>query len=244
MTRLGFDLDTVQGTRGIQIDITRTFNLGHTMRDLAKMQRHLDEVAALGIPVVDVAEPPMVSAISSWATLTADDVTVQRPTTSGEVEIVTIRDADGVIYVGVGSDHTDRALEAVDLPWSKQVAPNVVAPRLWLWEEISEHWNSVELECWIETDGGRELYQSASVSEFWTPLEMLAGADRKIVPPPGAVALFSGTVESLKHQLVYGNAWTIRMHDPVWDRTIEHRYSVTVLEEEILDNGLQRPIAQ
>lgn len=238
MTKLALTVTGKDGQSNLTLDLARTFNLGFTMRDAAKMREHLDEVVALGVPVVVSDNPPMVSPVSNWITITDTDVTVQGPKTSGEVEIVTIQDESGHIFVGVGSDHTDRALEVIDIPWSKQVAPNVIAPEVWRWEEVEPHWNDVQMECVVGVGGVESLYQQASVSEFWTPLEMLEGLRRKIVPTRGTIALFSGTVVSLGNEIIFGDSWTIRMIDPVLKRTIEHTYTVTVLNTEIIDNGL------
>jgi hypothetical protein len=225
------------GERALEVDLKRCYNLGFTMRDPEKMQRHLEECYKLGIKELICERPPLVMPISAWAVLTDDHIDVQRPRTSGEVEIVTLADADGTVYVGVGSDHTDRSLEGIDIPWGKQVAPNVVAPVLWRWEDVEPHWDSISMECSV-IDGGQEVaYQQAMVSEFWTPAEMLQGARESVVPVEGAVILFSGTVVSLEEKLRFAESWTIRMIDPVLDRTIEHTYTVTVLAPEVLNDG-------
>jgi len=175
--------------------------------------------------------------ISTWAVLTDDVITVQRDRTSGEVEIATVVDADGVIYVGVGSDHTDRALECIDIPWSKQVAPNVIAPTLWRWDEVADHWDDVLMESWVVDGGVRMKYQEANVSEFWTPVEMLQGVRDSVVDSGGAIAFLSGTVVSIEETLRFAEEWTIRLIDPVLDRIIEHTYRVEVLAREVLNDG-------
>jgi 4-hydroxyphenylacetate 3-monooxygenase len=226
-----------EGEHPLEVDLVRCYNLGFTMRDAEKMQRHLEEVYKHGITELICARPPLVMPISPWAVLTDNAIEVQRSRTSGEVEIVTLVDDAGEVYAGVGSDHTDRALETVDIAWSKQVAPNVVAPTVWRWSEVRGHWDDVVMESWVVDDGVRVHYQSASVAEFWTPTEMLAGVRESVVPVPGALILFSGTVVSLDEQLRFGHEWSLRMHDPVLGRTITHDYHVTVLAGEVLNDG-------
>lgn len=232
-----FTIAQRSGPRPATIDLARCYNLGFTMRDPEKMQRHLEEVYKLGIKELVCERPPLVMPISAWTVLTDTEISVQRPQTSGEVEIVTVADTDGAVYVGVGSDHTDRALEAIDIPWAKQVAPNVVAPVLWPWEEVEPHWDRVRMEAEVVDGGQRVKYQEASVAEFWTPTEMLAGARESVKPVPGGVILFSGTVVSLEERLRFAEQWTLRMTDPVLDRRIEHTYRVTVLADEVLNDG-------
>lgn len=241
MTTFDLTVERRSGAESMRLDLARCYNLGFTIRDPEKMQRHLEECYKLGIPELVVDRPPLVMPISPWAVVADATVPVQRPRTSGEVEIVTLAtsagDEPGSVYVTVGSDHTDRALEAIDIPWSKQVAPNVIAPTVWPWDEVADHWDRCSMASWVVDGGERVKYQEASVSEFWTPLEMLAGVRDSVVPVDGAVVLFSGTVVSLEEQLRFGREWTLQLHDPVLDRTIEHTYSVVVLAEEVLNDG-------
>ena len=237
MTVRSFIVHEADGDRDLEVDLRRCYNLGFTMRDEAKMQAHLEECYKLGIKELICDRPPLVMPISPWAVLTDDHITVQRPRSSGEVEIVTVVDADGAIYVGVGSDHTDRSLEGIDIPWGKQVAPNVVAPELWLWSDIESHWDQVSMECTVVDNGETVPYQRALVSEFWTPADMVQGTRDSVVAIEGALILFSGTVVTLEERLRFAERWTISMIDPVFDRRIDHTYDVTVLAGEVLNDG-------
>jgi len=237
MTRRTFTVQQADGDHELVLDLVRAYNLGFTIRDEEKMRRHLEECHRVGVPIPVVTRPPLVMPISTWAVLTDDVITVQRDRTSGEVEIATVVDADGTIYVGVGSDHTDRALECVDIPWSKQVAPNVIAPTLWKWDDVVDHWDDVLMESWVVDAGERVKYQEAGVSEFWTPVEMLQGVRDSVVDPGGAIAFLSGTVVSIEETLRFAQEWTIRLIDPVLDRVIEHTYRVDVLATEVLNDG-------
>jgi len=123
---------------------------------------------------------------------------------------------------------TDRKPEGTDIPRSKQVAPNIVAPSVSAWTDVAEHWDECSLDSWVTLDGERTHYQSASVSEFWTPPEMVAGVQGRV--PDDTPRLFvSGTVVSLGHSLIYGDTWELALHDPVLNRTISHTYNVVVL---------------
>jgi 4-hydroxyphenylacetate 3-monooxygenase len=218
----------------LQFPAKRVYNLGFTIRDAAKMKAHLDEVAKEGVPPPHTDNPPIIFPISSWATVTSDEITVQYDKTSGEIEIVTLV-LDDEMYVGVGSDHTDRALEAANIPWSKQVTPNVLAPTVWRWNDVADHWDAVQMESYVTENGTTKLYQKVGVAEFWTPLEMRDSLKGRVIPvTDGGMILFSGTVVSVDHQLNYGREWTLRMIDAVLGRQIEHTYRVVVLNDEIL----------
>jgi len=233
MSRLAMTLEKWPVERvALDLKVGRVYNLGFTIRDAEKMQRHLEECYAVGVPELKVDKPPLIFPMSSWATITDEEVTVQRARTSGEVEIVTIS-LGGELYIGVGSDHTDRELETIDIPWSKQVAPNVLAPTLWRWEDVAGHWDDVMLESYVLDEGKEVLYQRASVAEFWTPVEMVNSLEGRVPAITDAQILFSGTVVSEGEQLNFGREWRIAMIDPVFERKIEHTYRVVVLSEEV-----------
>lgn len=222
------------GNHDRDVTIVRAFNIGFTIRDAAKMQAHLDEVAKEGVPRPRVETPPIVFPLSPWAVTTASEVPVQYAKTSGEVEIVTLVDEDGELLVSVGSDHTDRVLEAIDIPWSKQVCPSIVAPRFWRWRDVADVWDETRIESDVSDRSGRmQPYQRAEVGEFLSPPEMVAALERKVRRQPGAYLFWSGTVVSLAAELEYGERFTIRLHNPPLGWTIEHTYTAPVLFEEV-----------
>jgi hypothetical protein len=93
----------------------------------------------------------------------------------------------------------------------------------------------VLIESYVASEPGDSpvLYQKGSVAEFWTPIEMLEGVKGRIVETPGAKVFLSGTIVSEGEKLNFGRVFTMRLHDPVADKTIEHSYTVTVLSKEI-----------
>ena len=234
-----FQVVDAAGRHPLRLDVTRVYNLGFTIRDPEKMQAHLDEIYKHGLSELKIDRPPIIFPISVWATITDSEATVQYEQTSGEVEIVTIDDGSGELYVTVGSDVTDRELETSNLAgqrnirWSKQDAPNVVAPTVWRWQDVEAHWDEVTIHSTI-SDGDRTVeYQRAGVDEFWTPAEMRASIDGRVTPVAGARILFSGTVVSLEEELCFGRTFSMSLHDPVLGRTIEHTYRTVVLSEEV-----------
>lgn len=229
--RMNFTVDRLSGSELLEVEVSRGYNLGFTIRDAAKMQAHLDEVAKEGVTPPVCETPPIIFPISNWAWLTGEDCDIQTEHTSGEIEIFMLDTADELL-VGVASDHTDRKLEGTDIPWSKQVAPNIVAPTLWAWSDVADHWDECRLDSWVTDKGVRTHYQSAGVAEFWSPPDMVAGVAGRVTDALPRVFV-SGTVVSLGHKLIYGELWELRLHDPVLDRSIEHTYRVTVLANEI-----------
>lgn len=240
MSARTFHVHGVDQEAVLDVDITRCFHLSFTMRDRAKMLRHLEEIYEmfqLGTLRITCDEPPLVLPVSPWTVLTDTEITVQKTRTSGEVEIVTVVDEDRRLYVTVGSDHTDRSLEAIDIPWAKQVTPDVVAPAVWRWEDVADHWDDVTMECTTGRPGGSRLHQRTSVAEFWTPVDMVAGLASNVRAVGGATVLFGGTSDTVHNEVDFADTWTISLIDPVLRRRIDHMYSVTVLATELVHDG-------
>ena len=91
---------------------------GWTGRDRAALEKHIEEMAAVG-----VRRPPSVPVFyrcSASRLTTAGEIQVVGEDSSGEVEFVLIQ-AEGNLWVGTGSDQTDRKVEAYGITVSKQM---------------------------------------------------------------------------------------------------------------------------
>ncbi len=210
--------------------IQRLYNIGSATRDAAAAVAHQQEVADAGVAIAFDIPAPRIYPIAVDALTTGGEVQVQGVETSGEVEIVLLM-ADR-LYVGVGSDHTDRALEKTSIAWSKQVCANVLAPVLWPFDEIRGDWDRCVLRCAV--DG--TPYQDVSVSAFLRPDDILSVLKERVPGlPERDFLIFCGTYASIGKVLRYGNSWSFELDDPVRGRRIEHTYCVTNLFDEIAD---------
>src|SRR4051812_29495319 len=96
---------------------------GFTGRNRDAVAAHVDELARLGVP--EPAGIPAFYPLSPRLLSVEPEILVSSTATSGEVEPVLFC-ANGSWYVGVGSDHTARDLERVDIGLSKAACPKVV----------------------------------------------------------------------------------------------------------------------
>ncbi len=161
--------------------------IGYAGRDRAAVDHHIEELAALGvsrpasIPLFMVFPPGLIAQEPSIA--------VTGLNTSGEAEIVVVVDGDEA-FVTVGSDHTDRDLEAVHMIASKAVCPKPVALSGWSAAEVGDRWEELSLRSHIDGD---VLYQDGSADTNLHPLELVAAIPWAGRPPVSFVA-FTGTV--------------------------------------------------
>lgn len=208
--------------------VARLYNLGSATREPAVAAEHQHEVARAGIQIAYHVPAPRIYPIDTFAITTGHRIGVQGPRTSGEVEIVLVM-ADR-LYVGVGSDHTERDLERTSIVWSKQACPNVLAPTLWVFDEIADHWD----DCVIRSSVDGHPYQDVSVSAFLSPHDVLRILRERVPTLPGRdFVVFCGTIVALRKELGFGENWEFEMHDPVLGRHIRHAYKVEQLFDDI-----------
>lgn len=228
MTELTLSVQHRDGsTEDVTYDVERIANCGLAVdEDIA--QAHLDEMEEEGIEVT--ADPPVVFPLPDSAITTASSIQVNDPKTSGEVEYVSFPTEEET-YVGVASDHTDRAMETreADIPKSKTICPNVVSKEVWPLSEIRRHWDQLELRSWTGVDGASETYQESSIDVFYPPEKMIETvAERSTAPIPGT-AIFSGTVDAVG-DIEFSDYFAARLHDPVLDRSLLVDYDVDVVD--------------
>ena len=161
--------------------------IGYAGRDRAAVEHHIDELAALGVP--RPASIPLFMVFPPWLITQAPSIAVAGTDTSGEAEIVVVIDGDET-FVTLGSDHTDRVLEAVDIVASKGVCPKPVARTGWPASALEHRWDALTLSSRI---AGDVLYQDGSAAANLHPMELVASipwAGRT----PGCFVAFTGTV--------------------------------------------------
>jgi (2Fe-2S) ferredoxin len=201
---------------------------GYTGRDRALVDRHIEELREEGVP----APPrvPMYWEAPGELFCDAPSIEVRSAQTSGEVEPVLIVAEDGDWYVGVGSDHTDRALERIDIADSKRACAKVVAPQVWPYEEIAGRWDGIRLSSRVCFDsGGWTAYQAGELGTLLPLDQILRGLRSTLHMEPGpGLAIFLGTVPLLHGSFCYGSAFAMEMTDPGPGRSISWQYEVDV----------------
>ncbi len=222
-------LETKTGREPLPFKVRRMINAGFTGRDRASAQHHLDELAAEGVPVPD--RIPVLYPVIRQALLPgADRIEVYSGFTCGEVEYVLLVESPERIYVGLGSDHTDRKLEETDIPRSKQICPNVMSGTVWPLEEAAGHWDELVMRLVQDRDGEEILYQEGPLSLMMAPGPLLELIFDRIPGPMDGYAVFSGTIGNLTHGFVYGDRVRAELKDPVLGRVLKLDYRVETLD--------------
>lgn len=153
----------------VSVTLTRLTIAGWTGRDTAAVRHHIEELAALGVP--EPSQTPLFYQVSPDLATQSPEIAVLGGETSGEAEPFVVR-IGGQLFLGIGSDHTDRALEAHSVAHSKQICAKPLGRALWPFGQVGERIESLRLRCWAIDGGQRRLYQEGTLAQI-LPLEQL-----------------------------------------------------------------------
>ena len=211
---------TVDGER-LTVRPQRLIVAGYTARDEESVTRHIEELAAIGVP-----PPPSVPMFYDLdpALLSTDaSVHVDGAATSGEVEPVLIRH-DGTYYLGVGSDHTDRELEREDIAAAKAACPKPVGTEvLRIGADLSfPDWD--RLEARSEVDGSP--YQEGLIAALRPPAELVEKMTAALGSIQGDLVMFCGTLALIGGKFVHGATWSLSLSLPETAQ-LTHTYTTT-----------------
>jgi hypothetical protein len=197
---------------------------GWTGRDSAAIQHHIEELARLGVPAPSTV--PLFYRLSVTLLSQSARLQVLGPDTSGEIEPVVVALADE-LWVGLGSDHTDRKAEAVGVALSKQLCPKSIGRQLWRYEEVAPHWDRLVLRAWATIDGARVLYQEGAVAGIRPPEELI-GLYAGTAGLAAGTVMFCGTLGAIGG-VRPGSRFEMELEDPVLGRRLAHGYDVEAL---------------
>jgi hypothetical protein len=205
---------------------------GWTGRDAAAVEKHITELEALGVkrPVMT----PIFYRVAAARLTTATEIEVVGTHSGGEVEFVLLQHG-GRMWVGAGSDHTDREVEAYGVTVSKQMCDKPVAPVFWAFDDVAPHWDRLTLRAHVIENGERKIYQEGSVATMLKPLDLIG---RCSLPServkegsrqlPENTLMFCSTLAA-RGGVRPTERFEFEIEDPVLGRAIAHGYSVRIL---------------
>jgi len=218
---LTFTIEAQGTTTPLTLAIDQAVIAGWTGRDPVARDKHIAELEAIGI--ARPATTPIYYRVSARRLTTEDQIEVCGSDSSGEVEFVLIG-WQGRIFVGLGSDHTDRKVESYSVTVSKQMCDKVMAPVLWELEDVIGHWDRMILRAHAWIDGKRVLYQEGTLDAMLPVAELLARGFTDVKLPDGC-AMFGGTFAA-KGGIRPASRFEFELEDPVLKRGIRHAYDV------------------
>jgi hypothetical protein len=226
--RLDLVLENQQGRRPLAFNYSRMINAGYVGKNQEEVRRHIEELAAKGIP--GPASIPVLFPVVCHALTTESEIEVYGGETSGEVEYVLCIVTEDEVYVGLGSDHTDRHLEKTDIPRAKQICPNLMSRTVWPLKEVERHWDDLLMSASVVKAGKQVAYQKGRLGLLLNPAELMSFAKSKIGGPLVHLVLFSGTMGMLTEEFVFGESFSAALVDEHINRRLEISYNVKPLD--------------
>jgi hypothetical protein len=221
---LNLVLERTYERRPLIVACDRMVNAGYVGKNQQEVRRHIQELAAKGIP--GPKSTPTLYPVVCRALTTDSVIEVYGDKTSGEAEYVLLVVSEDHVYVGVGSDHTDRRLEESDIPRAKQICPNVLSRTVWPLAEVEKHWDDLLLSATVVKDGKTIRYQEGRLGLLLNPAELMDFVKQKIRGPLKNLVIFSGTMGMLTHDFVFAERFSARLIDEKLGRRLEATYDI------------------
>lgn len=202
---------------------------GWTGRDVAAIEHHIEELAALGVP--RPSSVPLYYRVAAQLLTQSPAIEALGDQSSGEAEPVLFF-SNGEWWLSVASDHTDRHVESYSVAVSKQMCAKPVAETAWRWRDIEAHQDTLELRSRIFEDGRWIDYQRGTLASI-RPLAALREGMAHGGAAPEGLFMTCGTLGALPNAKGEGirpaAQMEIELHDPLLRRRIVHRYAVEAL---------------
>ncbi|WP_299474457.1 DUF2848 domain-containing protein [uncultured Roseibium sp.] len=193
---------------------------GWTGRDLSSVDHHIAELAELGVPAP--SSVPLYYECAPALLTQESEIHALGTKTSGEAEPFLLR-LNGQIWLGLASDHTDRALEAHSVAASKQICAKPVAETLWRFDEVEPNLDDYVLRSWIEEDGSWTLYQEGTLASILPLRHLIEGAGLT-----DGSAMLCGTLPAIGG-VRPSAGFRMSLSDPTNGQSIDWRYRTTNL---------------
>jgi hypothetical protein len=212
------DLTLTLGDATMPVAVHTAIIAGWAGRDRAAVEEHIAELEAVGVP--RPSSVPVFYRVSAARLTTAAQIE-STAASSGEVEAVLLRH-DGRLWVGVGSDHTDREVEAYGVAVSKQMCDKPLAAQLWAFDDVADHWDDLVIRSWIDDD---VLYQEGALAALVSATDLLDLAEPTLID---GTLMLCGTVPAIGG-IRPAASFTYELADPVRERSIRAAYAIREL---------------
>jgi hypothetical protein len=206
--------------RALEVPVHTLVIAGWTGRDVAAMEAHIAELEKLGVP--RPKSTPIFYRASAALLTQSQDIDVVGNTSSGEVEPVLVSTSEG-LWLGVGSDHTDRQVETIGITISKQLCAKPVARSLWRFDDVAAHWDELIVRSWVTRGGERRLYQEGALAKMRRPLDLVRLYGGEGYALPAGTVMFCGTL-AVQGEIAPAELFEMEIEDPVLRRRITHSY--------------------
>lgn len=228
MNSMMFTLHKNGEAKEVQIDFDQLLAIGYAGRNIEKTMEHIRELEEqLGVPAPQ--KVPTIFQMSNQLLTQDHDLFFVGENTCGEVEYIIITQGEN-IYIGIGSDHTDRKLESLNVPKAKQVALKPIGHDIWDYADVKDHWDDIKIRSYQTIDGKEVLYQDGTLADI-LPVDFMMNELKNRIGSVKNSVIFSGTVP-VADGFKYGENFRCEIEDEVLKRKLTLDYDIKVITEE------------
>jgi len=224
MSLLDVVLESATGSIRCKVEIGQLVIAGWTGRDSVAVEAHIKELEELGVK--RPASTPIFYRVAAARLTTGAAIEATGGDSSGEAEYIMLAH-EGRLWIGVGSDHTDRVVETYGVTVSKQMCDKPVAATFWPIEEVVDHWDELVLRSYAGEADNAVVYQEGSVAAMLAPEDLIfryTGGG----PLPDGTMMFCGTLP-VQGDIRPAATFHVELVDPRLGRSIRHAYSIETL---------------
>lgn len=193
------------------IAVNWVFNAGYAGCNTEEVRHHIEELAVLGVP----APKTFPTLYPLGAHVISQEHLYQAPhdKTSGEAEwALFLGRNENEHLLMAACDHTDRALEAYGVAWSKQSAPDFIGNVAWRYSDVKNSFSDFTLKAWVKNDGKQEIIQDGKTGLLISPTVWIEKLKKAGLARPGTL-LLSGTIPMLKSVNQFSDGWKVELCD-------------------------------
>ncbi len=221
-----FTIETRTGSFVLEAELKSLMVVGFSGKDVEKTMEHIHELEKEGVKCP--SEVPVPYRCDPQIVTRKPVIDVIGGKTSGEAEYL-ILCHEGKFYIGIGSDHTDRDMEAVSIHKSKQVCLKPCSKVFWDYEEIKDHLPELRLVS-TQIENGREIEYQNGVAGDLLPFDTIVEKVKNEVPLEDCL-IYTGTVPLLQG-FRFGEQFTAKLIDDVLGRELSISYGIHVIDEQ------------
>lgn len=215
------------GGQDINFVPVRVIIAGYTGRNQDEVRAHVSELAPQGIPAP--SEVPTIFRTTLDRLTAANEIEVVGARTAGEAEVVLLVNGQDT-WVTIGSDHTDRELEKIDIPASKQVCPKPVSSAVWRYADVRERWDNLILRSWVGETGREQLYQEGRMAALLRPEDLFALLRRRLGNLVDGAAVYTGTIPLIGGAFISKPYFEAELFDETTGDSLKCSYRVRRVE--------------
>lgn len=210
----------------VKLKVKNVYAMGFTARNQEAMLRNLKSLKSLNVKIPKRI-PSVYPLIKNIIDL-SDEIEVVSNDTCAEVEfLIIIQNED--IYIGIGSDHSDKVLESESISKSKQICPKHFHTELWDYKDVKNHWDELEIGSYYYKDGEKIVFQKGFVKDMLHPDTVIDELKNRY-DDINKIIVYSGSIANLTG-FIYGEKFEYYLNDPVLNRKLKTNYKINVIDD-------------